>query len=373
MENRTDLQQVIALTLINGIGNCLAKNLIAYLGSVEAIFKEKQQNLAKIPGIGEVLSKEIVNQNVMQRAEKEIEFIEKKNISTYFYLEKNYPFRLKECEDAPILIFSKGNIDLNNGKFVSIVGTRNATETGKENCRTLVANLAKNNNNFVIVSGLAYGIDICAHKAALENNLPTIAVLGNGLDIIYPSAHKSIAVKIIDSGALLTEYLSGTNPDKQNFVQRNRIIAGLADLVVVVETKKKGGSLITARCANDYNRDVFAFPGRITDEFSVGCNELIKTNQAGLIENASDILHFMSWDTNHIEKPKPETQSALFIDLTDDEQKILHVLRANSDGLQTNEIALKIAKPVSTTSALLLTMEFGGWIKLLPGNLYKIV
>ena len=260
MEQRTDIQQIIALTLINGIGNILAKNLIAYVGSVEQIFKEKQKNLAKIPGIGEILSKEIVNQNVMQRAEKEVEFIEKKKISTYFYLEKNYPFRLKECEDAPILLFGKSNIDLNNGKFISVVGTRSATEIGKENCRTLICDLAKNNNNYVIISGLAYGIDICAHKAALENSLPTVAVLGNGLDKIYPAAHKPTAAKIIDSGALLTEYLSGTNPDKQNFVQRNRIIAGMADVIVVVETKKKGGSLITARCANDYNRDVFAFP-----------------------------------------------------------------------------------------------------------------
>lgn len=372
MEQRIDLQQIIALTLINGIGNILAKNLIAYLGSVEAIFKEKQQNLAKIPGIGAVLSKEIVNQNVIERAEKEVEFIEKNKLSTYFYLEKNYPFRLKECEDAPILMFGKGNIDLNNGKFVSVVGTRNATETGKENCRTLIADLASSNNNIVIVSGLAYGIDICAHKAALENNLPTIAVLGNGLDIIYPYTHKSVAAKIVDSGTLLTEYLSGTNPERRNFVQRNRIIAGLSDVLVVVETKKKGGSLITAHCANDYNRDVFAFPGRITDEYAAGCNELIKTNQAALIENAADILRFMSWD-NEPSKPKIERQSILFADLTDDEQKILHVLRAASDGLQTNEIALKIAKPVSATSALLLTMEFGGWVKLLPGNLYKAV
>lgn len=373
MEQKTDLQQIIALTLINGIGNILAKNLIAYLGSVEAIFKEKQQNLAKIPGIGEILSKEIANQNVMRRAEKEIDFIEKKNISTYFYLDKNYPFRLKECEDAPVLMFGKGNIDLNNGKFVSIVGTRKATEEGKANCCTLVSDLAKSDNNIMIISGLAYGIDICAHKAALLNNLPTIAVFANGLNKIYPPVHKPIVDKIMNNGLLLTEYLSGTNPDRQNFVQRNRIIAGLSDIVIVVETMKKGGSLITARYANDYNRDVFAFPGRITDEYSAGCNSLIKTNQAALVENAEDILRFMNWDIKLTEKSKYEKQSVLFADFSEDEQNILHALRAAPDGLQANEIALKIAKPVSTTSALLLTMEFGGWVKLLPGNLYKII
>ena len=372
MEQRTDLQHIIALTLINGIGNILAKNLIAYMGSVEAIFKEKQHNLAKIPGIGAVLSKEIVNQNVMARAEKEVEFIEKNNISTYFYLEKKYPSLLKQCEDAPVLMFGIGNIDLNDGKFISVVGTRNATEIGKENCRILIADLAKSNNNIVIISGLAYGIDICAHKAALENGLPTIAVFGNGLDRIYPYQHKSVATKIVNSGALLTEYLSGTNPDRKNFVQRNRIIAGMSDALVVVETGKKGGSLITVHCANDYNRDVFAFPGRITDEFAAGCNQLIKTNQAALIENAADILRFMSWD-NSPSVPKMELSSSLFDNLTDEEQKILQVLRAANDGLQTNEIALKIAKPISATSAMLLSMEFGGWVKLLPGSVYKVV
>ncbi|MDR1652681.1 MAG: DNA-processing protein DprA [Prevotellaceae bacterium] len=371
MEHRTDLQQIIALTLINGIGNILAKNLIAYLGSVEAIFKEKQQNLAKIPGIGEVLSKEIVSKNVMQRAEVEMNFIRKKNISACFYLDSNYPFRLKECEDAPVLLFMKGNINLDNNKFVSIVGTRTSTETGRENCKTLVADLSKNNNNIVIVSGLAYGIDICAHRAALENHLPTVAVLAHGLDKIYPPAHKSVAVKILDNGALLTEYLSGSNPDKPNFVRRNRIIAGLCDVTVVVETKKKGGSLITARCANDYNRDVFAFPGRVTDEYAAGCNELIKTNQAALIESAADILRFMNWDIKPDDKHSKDCQTALFADLTAEEQDILRILRAAPNGLQTNEIAIKTGKPFSATSARLLTMEFSGWVKLLPGNIYK--
>ncbi|MDR2824222.1 MAG: DNA-protecting protein DprA, partial [Prevotellaceae bacterium] len=216
-----------------------------------------------------------------------------------------------------------------------------------------------------------YGIDICAHKAALENGLPTLAVLAHGLDKIYPPAHRSVAEKIFENGALLTEYLSGTNPDKPNFVQRNRIIAGLCDVTVVVETKKKGGSLITARCANDYNRDVFAFPGRSVDEYAAGCNNLIKTNQAALIENAADILQFMSWDIAPTEKRKTESQTTLFADLTSDEQEILRALRAAPDGLQANEIAIKTGKPFSVTSARLLSMEFSGWIKLFPGNLYK--
>jgi DNA processing protein len=263
------LKYKIGITLIKGVGNNLAKNLIAYIGSVEGVFREKQQNLAKIPGIGEVLSKVIVSQiltqNIVNRAEHEIEFISKNKIQSYFFTDRDYPFRLKECPDSPIMIYSKGNCNLNNGKFVGIVGTRKATETGKENCKQLISDLKCVLPNAIIVSGLAYGIDICAHKAALDSGLLTIGVIGHGLDRIYPELHRPTAVKMVQDGALLTEYLSLTNPDKQNFVQRNRIIAGLCDAIVVVESGTKGGALITAEIANDYNRDVFAFPGRVND------------------------------------------------------------------------------------------------------------
>ena len=371
-----NLKYKIGITLIKGIGSNLAKNLIAYIGSAEGVFKEKQQNLAKIPGIGEIISNQIVSQitsqNVLKRAEQEIEFITKNKILTYYFADRDYPFRLKECPDSPILIYSKGNCNLNAGKFVGIVGTRKATETGKENCRKLITDLGSALPSAVIVSGLAYGIDICAHKAAIESGLPTIGVIGHGLDRIYPEVHRPTAVKMVQDGALLTEYLSQTNPDKPNFVQRNRIIAGLCDAIVVVESGIKGGALITAEIANDYNRDVFTYPGRITDEWSAGCNALIKNNKASLIESADDILRFMNWERQD-SNSKPIVQTALFMDLTEEEQGMVSTLRQNPEGIQFNELAIQLERPISKISSLLLEMEFKGLVKCLPGNLYKIV
>jgi len=366
------LKYKIGITLIKGIGNNLAKNLIAYVGSVEGIFKETQQNLAKIPGIGEVLSTEIVSQNILPRAEQEIEFIEKNKIQALYFADRNYPFRLKECPDSPVMIYTKGNCDLNNGKFIGIVGTRNATETGKENCRNLINNLASAQPNSIIVSGMAYGVDICAHKTALDAGLPTIGVVGHGLDRIYPAAHRPTAVKMLQQGVLLTEYLSQTTPDRPNFVQRNRIIAGLCDAIVVVESASRGGALITAEMANDYNRDVFAFPGRITDEWSTGCNALIKKNKASLIESADDILQFMNWEKQN-STDAPTIQTTLFVDLSDEEQEIASTLRQHPDGIQVNELAIQMTKPFSKISSALLQMEFKGIVKCLPGGMYKIV
>lgn len=366
------LKYKIGITLIKGVGNGVAKNLIAYLGGVEAVFKEKQQNLAKIPGIGDVLSKEIISQNVLARAEEEIEFINKNNIQTAYFTDRDYPYRLKECSDSPVIIYSKGNCNLNDGKFVGVVGTRNATETGKENCKKLIADLSEANPNIVIVSGLAYGVDICAHKTALDTGLSTIGVIGHGLDRIYPAIHRSTAVKMLPQGALLTEYLSQTNPDRPNFVQRNRIIAGLCDAIVIVESAARGGALITAEVANDYNRDVFAFPGRVNDEWSIGCNALIKNNKASLIESADDILRFMNWEKQN-SGTALNVQTALFLDLSDEEQTIVNVLRQNQDGMQLNELAIRLEKPISKISSMLLEMEFKGLVKCLPGNVYKIV
>lgn len=362
----------IGITLIKGIGCNLAKNLIAYVGSVEGVFKEKQKNLAKIPGIGETLSREITSQNVLSRAEEEIHFIQKNKIITTYFTDRDYPFRLKECPDSPVILYSKGKCELNNGKFIGIVGTRNATETGKENCKKLITDLATSQPNSIIVSGLAYGIDICAHKASLESGLPTIGVIGHGLDRIYPASHRSTAVKMIDNGALLTEYLSQTNPDRQNFVQRNRIIAGLCDALVVVESGAKGGALITAELANDYNRDVFAFPGRVADEWSAGCNALIKNNKASLIESADDLLQFMNWEKETSNELK-NIQFTLFPDLTDDEQEIVTALRKKPEGIQVNELAVLLSKPFSKISSILLEMEFKGFVKCVPGGIYKFI
>ncbi|MBN2765078.1 MAG: DNA-processing protein DprA [Paludibacteraceae bacterium] len=362
----------IGLTLIKGVGPALAKNLIAYLGNEEAIFTEKAQNLAKIPGIGDIISKEIVQQDVLQRAHDEVDFIIKNNVQALYFTDREYPYRLKECADSPIMLYSRGNCNLNQARFVAIVGTRNATDEGKENCRKLVSGLATLEPPCVIVSGLAYGVDICAHKAALDAGMPTIAVVGHGLDRIYPSAHRPTAARLIDNGMLLTEYISGTNPDRPNFVQRNRIIAGLSDVTIVVESASRGGALITAEAANEYNRDVFAFPGRVTDLYSAGCNTLIKNNKAALIESTDDLVKFMSWENTCENKIQP-VQTSLFMDLTDEEQILVGILRQQANGLQMNELSLKTNQSVSKTSAMLLELEFKGMVKCLPGNVYKIV
>jgi len=359
----------IGITLINGIGNNLAKNLIAYLGDEEAVFKEKKKTLSKVPGIGAMLAHEIVSQKqVLQRAEEEIEFILKNNIQYYYFTDKSYPFRLKECPDAPLILYSKCSQNLNDAKFLGIVGTRKATVYGKELCKKFINELSTV-PNLVIVSGLAYGIDICAHKAALDAGVPTIGVVAHGLDRIYPEGHRSTAIKMIQQGGLVTEYISKTNPDRQNFVQRNRIIAGLSDAVVVVESAVRGGALITADLANDYNRDVFAFPGRPDDEWSMGCNALIKTNRASLIDNTKDFLKSMGWE-DKIAVHK-NTQQSLFVELTDDEQLIYSLLRKNPEGIQVNQLAVEIAFPYSKLTAILLQMEFNMLVKCLPGGIYK--
>ena len=309
---------------------------------------------------------------VLPRAEQEIEFIIKNKIRTNYFADKDYPYRLKECPDAPIILYSKGNCELNNAKFIGIVGTRNATEYGKELCCKLIADIAQNMPNAVIVSGLAYGVDICAHKAALDAGLPTIGAIGHGLDRIYPATHRSTAVKMLVNGGLVTEYMSGTNPDRQNFVQRNRIIAGLCDASIVVESAAKGGALITAELANDYNRDVFAFPGRIGDEYSAGCNMLIKSNKATLIESANDLMKCMNWDIAAPDKDK-NIQVSLFPDLSDEEQEVVSLLRKYPDGVQVNELAILLNKPFSKVSSQMLEMEFKGLLKCLPGGIYKIL
>jgi DNA processing protein len=357
----------IALSQIKGIGPVLAKNLIAYLGSVEAIFQEKKRNLSRIPDIGPVLSKQITDTKALQRAEKELNFITKNNIQTYFYTEKTYPFRLKECPDSPILLYGKGQLPLNTRRTIGVVGTRDASEYGKELCKHMVADLASLSNEISIISGLAYGIDICSHKAALDADMPTIGIVGHGLDRLYPSAHRNTAVKMLEKGGLLTEYISGTNPDRQNFVQRNRLIAGMCDGIVVVESGEKGGSLITAESAQSYNRDVFAFPGRVGDTLSAGCNMLIKKNKAALIESATDLANAMCWELGE----KKIQQPTLFPDLNEIQQIIVGHLRTEGNTAM-NMMALKIGLPVSKTSALLLELEFMGVVRCLPGNIYTL-
>ena len=361
------LKYKIAITLIHKIGSINAKKLIAYVGSVEGVFKEKKKMLLKIPGIGLNLAQNILNKKALEKAEKEIEFIQKHDINTLFYLDKNYPKRLKQCDDGPVIMYSKGNTDFNTSKIISIVGTRNATHIGRETCENLIIELKNNGHNPLIVSGLAYGIDICAHRTALNNNLQTVAVLGHGLDRIYPATHRETAKSIMQNGALLTEFLHESKVERTNFVKRNRIIAGLADATIVVESAAKGGALITASIANSYSRDVFAFPGRTTDKYSTGCNHLIKTNKAALIENAVDLEYFLQWDT----KNKQAVQTSLFNDLSEEEQSFVNLIEKN-DEMHIDNIATELEKPISVVASTLFTLEFAGIIKALPGNMYVL-
>jgi len=364
------LKYKIGISLIPGVGSVNAKKLIAYTGSLEGVFKEKKKNLLKIPGIGEYLAENIVNQQVLDVAEKEIEYISRHEIRHHFYLDEQYPARLKNCEDAPVVIFYKGDVDFNQMKVLSIVGTRNATDYGKECCNKLIDDLTARKHKVLIVSGLAYGVDICAHRAALKSGFDTVAVLAHGLATLYPSLHKATAKEICKHGALLTDFISSTLPERNNFVKRNRIIAGLADATLVIESGTKGGALITADIANSYNRDVLAFPGRINDPYSRGTNWLIKTNKAAMIENVEDLEYLLGWDCPSTAVESKQTQ--LFVELTPEEQKIADMLRERGE-LPIDLISLHVNLPGSKVSAMLLNLEFAGVVRSLPGKVYRLV
>ena len=359
----------IAITSIPNIGDITAKKLIAYCGSSEQVFKEKRSLLEKIPGIGAVNANKILQHKTeaLVVAEEELAFIKKNEIVPLFYLNDNYPKRLFHCEDGPVLLYSKGNVDYNNQKVISIVGTRKATDYGKDFCNKIVEELVPHQP--LIVSGLAYGIDICSHKAALKNNLSTVGVLAHGLGRLYPAQHKSIAQQMLENGALLSDYKSGTKPDRENFPKRNRIVAGMADLTIVIESSKKGGSLITAYIANDYNRDVFALPGRLGDSQSEGCNNLIKSHKAALIQSVKDIEYVMGWE---IKKEAKQAQRQLFIELTL-EQKVLTAILSRQEKIGIDELSLQAKMPMSKTASMLLNLEFDGVVKSLPGKLYRLV
>lgn len=366
--NKEELKYQIAITLLEGIGAIGAKKLIAYCGGAEAVFREKKAALLKIPSIGQVAAKTITKSSVFDEAEQEIEFIHKNNITPHFYLNKTYPQRLLHCEDGPVMLYTKGNMNLNAQKVISIVGTRKATVKGKAFTEKLLEEIAPHNP--IIVSGLAYGVDICAHKAALKNNLETIAVLACGLDDIYPKSHFSTSEKMLQRGGLVSDYKSGTKLFPTQFAERNRIVAGMADAIVVIESSEKGGSLITADLGNGYNRDVFAVPGRPDDSQSVGCNRLIKQNKAALIESAKDIEYIMGW-----EKPdtsKQTNQASLFVELNTEEQIIFDILKSGKSKA-LDDISLTAKLPMSKTASTLLSLEFKGVVKSLPGKVYQRV
>jgi len=362
------LKHKIALSLIPRIGDINARKLVSHFGGVEAIFNEPFRNLVKIPGIGDGIARYISERSYLNAAEKEVEYIEKHNIKTFFYLDNDYPFRLRQCDDSPVIFYYKGICDLNTTKILSVVGTRNATTRGREQCEKIIAGLAVDHPGLIIISGLAYGIDITAHKAALANHLQTIAILGHGFKTIYPSIHRTIADTILKTGGLLTDFISDTLPERNNFLKRNRIIAGISDATLVVESGIKGGALITADMANSYNRDVFAVPGRPEDQWSAGCNSLIKSNKAALVESAEDIEYFLDWKP---EKSKQPVQKTLFSELDETEQRIYELI-INEGEMTIDSICRSLDLPVNKLSSLLLQMEFKGIVKFYPGNVYRV-
>lgn len=362
------LKHKIALSLIPTIGDISARRLVSYIGSVEGIFSEPFGNLIKIPGIGSGMAQAIIKRDYLEKAEKEVEYINKYNIKTFFYLDEEYPFRLKQCEDAPVIFYFTGNCNLNESKIISIVGTRSATQQGKEICEKIITGLASGHPDLVIVSGLAYGIDIAAHKSAILNNLPTIGVLAHGLKTLYPSVHRSTTRKMIQNGGLLTDFLSDVLPERNNFLKRNRIIAGLSDATIVIESGIKGGALITADIANSYNRDVYAVPGRPGDQWSGGCNNLIKKNAAALIESYEDIEVNLNWEPSGTRGP---VQRMLFDELSGNEKLIYEKLKQDRE-LTIDVMCQIIDIPVQKLSSILLQMEFNGIIKCSPGNVYRL-
>jgi DNA processing protein len=356
----------IALSLIKGIGPMHAKGLLIHFGSAEAVFNATKEQILKIDGIGATRVNAILHNDAIAKAEKHLEFIEKHKIEVLFYADDNYPKRLRNCYDAPLLLYYKGNADLNHHRIISIVGTRNATAYGKMLCKQLVEVLKP--YNVIVMSGLAHGIDAAAHKESLVYDVPTVGVLGHGLDRIYPAVHKELTQKMVHNGGLLTEFLPGTNPDRENFPKRNRIIAGISDVTIVVEASLKGGALITAEIANSYNRDVYAFPGRINDEFSEGCNFLIKTNRAALINNPMDLIYYLGWDN---ETPKmAEIQAQMPLNLSKDEEKVYLILKEKP--LSIDDLSLVTNMQQSKLAILLLMLEMQGVIVSLPGKVYKL-
>jgi len=361
------LKHKIALSLIPRIGDISARKLVSHFGSVEAIFAEPYRNLCKIPGIGSGLAKYITDRSYLKIAEKEEEYVVQHNIRTYFYLDNDYPFRLRQCDDSPVTFFFKGSCDLNSPKILSVVGTRNATSRGRDLCDNIIGSLAERHPDLIVVSGLAYGIDIAAHKAALAHNLQTIGVLGHGFLTIYPSVHRSTADAMLRNGGLLTDFVSNTLPEKNNFIKRNRIIAGLSDATLVIESGLKGGALITSDIANSYNRDVFAVPGRPDDQWSAGCNDLIKRNKAALAESAEDIAYLLGWEP---EKPAKAVQTTLFSEMNETEQRIFDLIRKEGE-VTIDQICRDLDIPISKLSSRLLQMEFRGLVKCFPGNVYR--
>jgi DNA processing protein len=363
----SDLLFQLALTEVPHIGHVHAKILSEHFGSAENIFKAKRGELERIEGIGEARARSIKSFHNFSNAEKEIKFIRKYGLRCFYLTDSDYPQRLLNCADPPTLLFYKGAADLNAGRMVAIVGTRNNTDYGKAFTEKLVKRLA--DCDCIIVSGLAFGIDSIAHKCALKYDIPTIGVVGHGLDTIYPSQNSNLAKQMIKNGGLLTEFRSKTAPDKHNFPARNRVVAGLTDATVIVESSVKGGSMITAELAGDYHRDVFAVPGRTIDTKSGGCNKLIAESKAALLTDADQFVETMGWTVT--KKRDATRQKEMFVELSDAERKVVELLRAHGH-LSVDELNFRAGISSSNLASALLNLEMQGILQSLPGNRYSL-
>ncbi len=367
-----DILYKVALTKIPLVGAVTAKNLVSYCGGAREVFEAKKSALQKIPGVGERIAASILDKSSLEAAEAEINFIENNAIQPLFYLDKNYPQRLRPFNDAPIMLYYKGTANLNYHRTVAIVGTRTPTPLGLSICEDLVQDLLVYKP--LIISGLAYGIDVAAHRKCLEKGLETVAVLGHGLSRIYPPQHRKVALDMCEQGGLLSEFASHVGPERENFPMRNRVVAGLCDALIVVETAIRGGSIITAQQANGYSREVFAVPGRVKDKFSQGCHLLIKNNLATLIENAADVATFMRWEEpgDETKEKKPNYQPELFMSLTEEEKKVVDIIHEN-DEIGVDQLSYQTKISSSELASLLLNLEFKGLLRSLPGKRYVLV
>jgi len=351
-------------------GRYFSKKLIVATGDVRQIYKEKPSTLLKINGIGTHVTNQLFAIENKILAEKELEYIDQNNIITSYFLDDEYPKNLQQCIDAPILFFKDGNINLQNKRIISIVGTRNMTSYGSGFCKELIKELTAYNP--IIVSGFAYGVDICAHKEAIKNELQTIAVLAHGFEQIYPKSHKKYMHQLNENGGFITEFWHDENPLRENFLKRNRIVAGISQATIIIESAEKGGSLVTADIANSYSRDVFAAPGRTTDLYSKGCNRLIKDNKAALLTSAEDVAKMLNWDLSSKQKKSKAIQKQLFVELNNDEQKVYDYLFKKGKQI-LDVIALDCDIPIYKLAPILLQLEMKGILKPLPGKLFEVV
>ncbi len=358
----------IALGNLPSVGDISARKLVEHFGSAGNIFRQSYSNLVSISGIGPRMARSITDKEKIDKASKELEFIRKHHIKYSFYTDGDYPARLNECPDSPVIIYYIGNLCNKAEKILSVVGTRNITRRGKELTGRIISELAGSYPGIVIVSGLAYGVDICAHRAALENEIPTVGIMAHGFSTIYPSAHRDVARQMVEKGALITDFVSGTQPERNNFLKRNRIIAGYSDATLVIESGIKGGAMVTADIAASYNRDIFAIPGSPGEKYSSGCNLLIKSQKATLAECAKDIGYFMNWTDN---QNSAEFQKKIEFDLAGIEKDIVDLL-SESGELSLELISNFLERPAHQLSAVLVRLEFAGLIKNIPGNRYAI-